>query len=196
MIKTIAWLAALAVTFLPTGFQQQKPTSQTSPLANKEAASSKWIEFVSKEGAFSALLPSQPEKEDQSSDSPLGRIDIHMFMATNEGAVYLVGYSDIPALATEDKSPVLDEMRKGLLIGTREGLLKTVDGKLLEETDITFNGHPGKALEVGMPGDMLLSGKIYLVKQRVYQLLTVRHKTTGSADSVAKFFASFKLITQ
>ena len=112
MIKTIAWLTALAVTFLPSGFQQPKSTSQTSSLANKEAAPPKWIEFVSKEGAFSTLLPSQPEKQDQSSDSPLGRIDIHMFMAINEGGVYLVGYSDVPALATEDKSPVLDEMRK------------------------------------------------------------------------------------
>ena len=69
------------------------------------------------------------------------------------------------------------------------------DGQLIRETELEIDGFPGKEY-IAKKTDFNLKGRVFLVKQRLYQLITVYSPAQADALSsdVEDFIRSFRLL--
>jgi hypothetical protein len=179
MIKSIlGLLVAIAAFLLTSGFQQ---TAKRNP-------AHAWIQFQSKEGAFSILMPKQPIRQTEQVETASGIIESNLFKATFDRVSYQIGYFDLAFTPSED-----DQINK-VLDGGRDGGLASAKGQLISETHITLDGYLGREIKAKLPNGFLIS-RFYLVKQRMYG--TVVETRGGEIDSATAtiFLDSFKLIT-
>jgi hypothetical protein len=158
------------------------------------ASAETWKEFESKVGKCAVSMPGTPTENKQTFDTEAGPVEAYLYMLeTDSGDVaYLMGFNDFPAdlVAQSDPQVMLD--------GARDGAVRNVGGKLLEEKKISINGHPGRYIKVSAPGDNgenLVFARVYLVKNRLYQALVVFPKKTLRQGDVDKFLGSFRLTT-
>ena len=110
-------------------------------------------------------------------------------------AEYSVSYADYLSVIEGN-----DRM-KLFLDSVRDSGVKGINGRLLEEQEITVDGHPGRAyrIEYGKNRNQLLVGRNVVVGQRLYIVATTYAKkasaTGGSyAEWSQRFLDSFKLI--
>jgi WD40 repeat protein len=151
---------------------------------------STWKEFTSAEGRFRVLMPGEPVKQDQVAPTPAGPITVHMFMDENKAANYsfTVGYNDIPPFAPRGNDDTM-------LDGVRTGALASFPGaRLVGEQRIKLGSHPGRDLTIDLAAKGMVRQRIYLVGNRLYQLLVARSGSWPSAAAIDKFFDSFELI--
>jgi len=152
-----------------------------------------WSEFSSAEGAFSVLMPGAPTEETQTQDTEMGAIDVHSFTFEQGGVAYLVGYNIFPAAVIEAASPA------ALLNGARDGQAKAVNGTLVNEQEITLGAYPGRDLEIraeDADGIKTLHTRIYMVEDKLYQILVVGLEGQSAAEDTIKFLDSFKLLEE
>lgn len=162
----------------------------TAIVMNKGGAAqtaSAWQEFSHAAGKFTVLMPAAPKEQQQAVQTVAGPIAMHMFFYEFKGgqSMYGVIYSDYPAsVANADPQKVLD--------GGRDGAVAEMKGRLLQEQNITIQGHPGRELHIEIPQGMV-KARIYLVGVRLYQILSVSTKEMISPEDTEKFFSSFRL---
>jgi len=85
---------------------------------------------------------------------------------------------------------VLDYLRDGALSGTNG------KAKLVGETDISIEGHPGRELRVEYPDGFSIA-RIYLVRNRIYQVFaSIPADKKAQEPTVVKILDSFKLLSQ
>ena len=160
-------------------------------LAACGAASPSWQDFSSDAGKFTVSMPATPKETSQSVDTAAGKIDLHLFTAQVGTSAYLVSYSDYPAdmMSQADPAKVLD--------GAMNGAVTNVSGTILSSQDVTLDGNPGKDFtadgKITKPGDGSVRGRIYLVKNRLYQIIIVGLKDQIPAADADKYMQSFKL---
>ena len=151
-----------------------------------------WEKFVSPDGAFAIMFPQKPVESQYSMDSPAGKLVIHSYKYIGT-ASYFLSYTDYPApidRPENKKTEALDH--------TREGGLRAVNGRLLSQSDISINGHPGRLIVVdspnGGPDGSLIRNKVYLVGNRLYSMQVAIPKGAQVTDTAAeKFLDSFEL---
>jgi hypothetical protein len=146
-----------------------------------------WKQFSSKEGRFSVQLPGDPKQGKQSIDTQAGKIDMHLFTyEVSKEVAYIVIFNDYPAAIVEkaNKNKMLD--------GARDGAVKKVKGTLRGEKKLTMNGSPGREVVVDTP-QLSFRNKMFMVKNRLYQVMAVTPKGKDSTADVMKFLNSFKL---
>lgn len=152
-----------------------------------------WKEFSSREGRFSARFPGVPTKTSFSVDTASGKLDTYSFVLLTS-TEYRIAYTDFPVdLESQDEKLLLD--------GARDGGISEVKGKLLEEKDISLDGHAGRFFKAELPSGRVARVRVYLVGNRLYQLLTIAPENSSSPNDIrlnetntAKFFDSFKLM--
>jgi len=152
-----------------------------------------WTEFKSEEGGFSILVPSTPTEETQTQETELGNIDVHMFTSEEEDVAYMVGYNLLPAAILEVSSP--DPM----LDGACNGQVSSTGGTEVSRKEITLGTYPGRELEIRVEdtsGIKTLHTYIYLVEDKLYQILVVGGKDQSTAPDTIKFLDSFKLLSE
>jgi hypothetical protein len=159
-----------------SGFQQSPSRTRSRP----------WIKFESKEGAFSVLMPEQPVRESQQVQRPIGTIESVSFKTLTLLVSYQVSYVDLTY--TPSGSDEIDKV----LDNARDGGLAMAKAKLISETRITLDNHPGREVKAKLPDGSLIC-RFYLVGPRIYIILIAAILGVPSAD-VARFFNSFKLI--
>ena len=148
---------------------QQQPTAQ-------------WSRFSSPEGRFNILLPGRPLREDRNKETPMGRVEMHIFTSRTEGGIYVVAYADY---AFGDAKQELD--------ANRDTFLKGMKATLLSESDINIKGHPGR--EVNAWRDQLtIRTRMYLVGKRYYQMFVIMPTAQAVAEDTNRFFNSFELV--
>ena len=149
-------------------------------------------EFTSETGKFSVTVPTEPKEETESVDTRLGKIDIHMFTTEDGNTAYMIGYSDYPEDIIKQNDP------QKLLDGGRDGAVSNVNGKLDSELKIDLDGNPGRALVIsakaGNDQDATIKARIYLVGNRLYQVMMVAPKGEVSSSEMDEFLKSFKLL--
>ncbi|HET8675921.1 MAG TPA: hypothetical protein VFO63_09055 [Blastocatellia bacterium] len=168
-------LIAIAALLLTGGFQ----------LAPKRTAAQPWVEFHSKEGAFSILMPQQPTRKADRTETASGTIESVLFTANSDRTSYQIGYFDLPFAPSED-----DQINKALDRG-RDGGLANSKGELISETPITLDGHLGREIKAKLLDGFLVS-RVYLVKQRLYAIIILMRGEVASADTT-HFLDSFRL---
>jgi|SRR5262245_35466405 len=136
-------------------------------------------EFSSPEGKFSILMPGTPEKKTQTT---MG-MTVVMFGKDVRNGAYAVGYADIPRNVPTSLS------------GAVQGIARSHSGKILSEKDYMFEGTKGKEFEVEIPKPKgFISGRVILIKNRLYQMFAMGTNARLSDPDVQKFIKSFKLI--
>jgi hypothetical protein len=154
-------------------------------------AEDKWETFSSKSGKYSISLPSKPMETDKKIDSAAGELTIYMaLVAPNNDLAYLVTYNDYPdaALAGAEKDAMLD--------GVRDGNVKSFGGKVASEKKITLGKekYPGREILLEKPGETAVyRARMYLVNNRLYQVVIVSTKDVATNKDTDNYFESFKL---
>lgn len=156
-------------------------------------AADKWKTHTSEAGGFTFSMPGTPTETKQTYDTDAGPVEAILYMLEKDGGnvAYLAGFNDFDPKLVAGNDP------QDMLDGARDGAVKNVQGKLVDEKKITLDGHPGRELKViTKSGDdeMLVFARVYLVKNRLIQSLVVFPKKTLREKDVARFLGSVALI--
>ncbi|MBD0325596.1 MAG: hypothetical protein ICV68_04155 [Pyrinomonadaceae bacterium] len=142
-----------------------------------------WIKYTSNEGRFSVLMPVQPKVSSQPVDTAAGKLINNVVLSQTTTAAYAVSYADYPQ-NNADPQTVLDSVRSGAING--------IKGTLISGKNITHKGFPGREFQASTEG-ALYTSRIFLVNNRLYQMVVVAPANQSSATDVNKFLTSFDL---
>jgi hypothetical protein len=145
-----------------------------------------WPKFKSTEENFTISMPSEPKQERTSGRGPFGN-GHHIYSLESNGISYTVSNSvfETPPTQPKDIKRVLDF--------SRDMVLTVTSGKLLSDKDISLEGFPGR--EVRIEKDKKIwTLHAYIVKGRMYQLMTTEPKAKEQSPDARKFFDSFKFL--
>ncbi|HEX7999862.1 MAG TPA: hypothetical protein VF528_15855 [Pyrinomonadaceae bacterium] len=142
-----------------------------------------WIRYSSNEGRFSVLLPVQPKVTSQPVDTAAGKLINNVIFSQTTMAAYAVSYADYPQ-NNADPQQVLDSVRSGAITG--------IKGTLISGKNIMHKGYPGREFQASTEG-ALYTSRIFLVNNRLYQMVVVAPANKSSADDINKFLTSFDL---
>lgn len=150
-----------------------------------------WQRFDSPEGRFHILMLGKPQVEVKDVDSPVGKLTLYAYSASNDTGYFLVSYGDYPV------EPKDAAQLESVLDGVTTGVLKGLGAEILgEQRKIALKGFPGrefKAQKAVNGAEVIFSWKIYLVGRRLYQLAVVTQKSQDDAPEVVKFLTSFEI---
>jgi hypothetical protein len=171
--------------------QQSQVTSVTVTESNERTLQN-WEKFVSADGAFAMMFPQKPVESQYSMDSPAGKLVIHSYKHFGT-ASYFLSYTDYPGPIDPPENKKTEALNHA-----REGGLRAVNGRLVSQSDISINGHPGRLIVVdspnGGPKGSLIQNKVYLVGNRLYSMQIAIPKGAQLPDTAAeKFLDSFEL---
>ncbi len=149
--------------------------------------------FTSKDGGFSVVMPASPTRKELSVPTPLGPIELQMYIVEQDGVAYFASYADYPEdyVAKNDPQQMLD--------GAQSGAIGNVKGELVSDSKIELDGNPGREFEFDFPkvGGPIPGGggkaRVYLVKNRLYQLQVLGKKEQVDDPSADRYLDSFKL---
>lgn len=147
--------------------------------------------FSSEAGEFSISTPAPFEETQQSVDTPVGTVEIVTFTAETEQSAYVVAYTDYPPEIVEQSNP------QELLDSSRDGAVTNIGGTLVREKEIDLKGNPGRSLLINANTDegdaTMVRSDIYLVGNRLYQVLVVAPEPIMREGSADRFLQSFNL---
>jgi hypothetical protein len=140
------------------------------------------VEYVSEEGKFRVLMPESPEPV-KDPDLPRGVKKVWLLQRSGS---YSVAWEDLPP---SDVSPDkrLDDACKAAL--------KALKAKDQTWTEITLAGrYPGRELVSEAPGSKgIIHDRMYLVGNRLYQVVITGSKWWVESDTSKKVLDSFQL---
>jgi hypothetical protein len=149
-----------------------------APGGGDKPAASGWKEYTHKEGGFAARLPVEPKNT--AKDSPEGKTG-GMEATTADGVRYEVQFNDLP--------------KGGLAAGSKfflDAIVKQFGDNVKSQKEVKLGDDAGVELVVAM-GDLAITMRIFIVKERMYQLMVTAPKDKGNAVQAAEFLDSFKL---
>jgi hypothetical protein len=173
--------------------QQEKAGSVPPPQAN-DYFPERWKEFTSREGKFKILFPGTPV-EWTKSDSPSYTVSYTSFIKYTASFIELPG--DVGSLG--DAKGVLDKARESVMaisVAAQE------NPQVVKEVEASFQGYPGRILQIDSGNNKVIRYKFILVKNRLYYAEVITPKgrpdTPGAENDYEKiamtFLDSFSLI--
>jgi hypothetical protein len=155
-------------------------------------ADPEWRTLTVHEGGFSILMRGQPQYQRQMLDTPAGKMEAHLYSSDHPDAYLAVGYSDYPLAL------VLGWSRDELFSGVRDTWVRRLDGRLnAVDNRIATGQYPGYAFSAQgttKGDDALLDARLYLVDQRLYQIVAISRRHAVSQGIINRYLDSFKLI--
>lgn len=154
--------------------------------------SSEWRELAITEGGFSVLMRGEPRYARQQVDTPGGKTYAHLYSSDRPDAFFAVGYSDYPL------GYVLSSKPEEVLSGVRDTWVQRVQGRLVTSSQTRIDGkYPG--VEFTAEGrvrdaDTYLQARLYLVDQRLYQVIAMGRKGEIAQGVLNRYLNSFRLI--
>jgi hypothetical protein len=155
---------------------------------------SEWQELTVHEGGFSILMRGQPQYVRQTLDTAAGKMEAHLYAADGPNAYFAIGYSDYPLAL------VLGGSAQELFAGVRDTWVRRLEGRLVSRDDrISAGKYPGYAFSaVGKAkgADAILDARLYLVDQRLYQIVAITRRHEVAQGVVNRYLDSFRLIEE
>jgi hypothetical protein len=145
-----------------------------------------WQTFKSTEENFTVSMPREPQQERTTGRTPLGN-GHHIYTLDDNGVSFTVSYSVLDNALTQPKDI------KRTLDMSRDMVAMVTNGKLLTDTDISIDNFPGRLMRIEKD-KRIWTVHAYIVKDRMYQLMTTEPKAKEPNASAAKFFESFHLL--
>ena len=181
-----------------TGASQARRPRNAHP-GPPDSAFARWVEFKSTEGKFAILFPNSPKSRTPDDGQTPGKLP--MYYATYQSSIkYTAMYIEYPEdlEAPEVAKDVLERARDAGIAASDEANERPT---IVNETDISFDGHPARLLRVRMSGGRDTWCKFVVVKNRFYLLEVVLPKPLGKSSGAvdyekkARFFLdSFRLL--
>lgn len=143
-----------------------------------------WEDYDSPQGRFSCKMPGKVEKKETKVTLPgVGALTLHTHVTEGRNWAYGVNWFDIPRGKPFD----LDMGIKGAAYMLR--------GDVKKRRPCTANGLKGVEFEIAItsPKNGYASGRLFVVKGRVYQIAAIGTGTELESNDVQEFFNSFKL---
>jgi hypothetical protein len=156
-----------------------------------QAAAVEPKEFANEAGGFAVKSPYTFKETSQSVDTPAGKIEVHIFAAEQKSQSLMVMYSDYPAKMVQgaDIEKIYD--------GGRDGAVNNVKGQLVSESKIWLYGSPGREIFLKTKAngqDAMVRDRIYLVGNRLYQVMAVTLAGKERSSEIETFLDSFRLL--
>lgn len=154
---------------------------------------SEWRELAVSEAGFRVLMRGDAVYVRQELDTPAGRMSAHLYSSDRPDAYYAVGYSDYPLAIIIGARP------EEIFAGVRDTWLRRTQGKLISSNqELTLDGqHPGMEFTAeGKSGDVdtFVQARLYLVDQRLFQVIAMGPKHAVPQGTINRYLKSFALI--
>ena len=153
-----------------------------------------WTKYKAEDLAFVAYYPKEPKRTVQKVSTAVGELDMHMIMhAPTEGdknAVYSVIRSDYPE---EQFTNADDEYNSTVLDGAVDGAVKNVDGKLVFDNKVKYNGYPGRSIKIEINGGFIYINA-YLVENSMFITQVICLTANDGNKAIERFLNSFEII--
>ncbi len=149
------------------------------------AQPSGWKTYSYPDAGFSAAFPAKPREASQANQNPtFGRLDSKVYLVEHGGVAYVVSATTLPKRARDETAAgaLLDDARNGFVAG--------VKGTLEREVEVKLRGCPGRDVEVAAAGQVVLA-RLYLVRDRLYQVVAVFPKENGGGADARRFLDGF-----
>lgn len=154
-----------------------------------QPATDELVEFTSRKGKFSILLPGKPVEE----VVEVGKAQEkqHQFKIGAAQGAYVVSYQDNPNLA----GATAEKLQAALETG-RDALVPLFQGKLTESKSTSLDKkHPGLSFRVTIPqAQGEANCRFYMVGTRLYQIMVVGLPEFTTAPQATQVIESFKLL--
>jgi hypothetical protein len=182
-------LAATLTLYLPLALLAQ--VGEKDKTKDKDKAPVKEKEFwtiVTPDGAkCSVTMPAKPKTLEPRKQ---GDTMISMFLLAAEDGktAYMLAFNDLPAKPADEEA-----VKKALRAGF-EKAKDSMKGANENTQEITLKGnHPGLAFKFDVPELGQYRARIYLVNQRLYQVVVMGPKEWTEGEDVKRFLDSFQL---
>ena len=147
--------------------------------ATAQAEQSGWEEFAPEGAGFSILFPNKPVEATTTKTN----YTLHSFTSVAGRGTYIASYADYKEIKSEPAA---------FLIANRDRFNKSMQAKLVSSRDLTLNGHAGIEFTSEHPAANIKS-QLFLVGNRLFQVVTMVFRDEDQTTYVNRFFASFKL---
>lgn len=137
-------------------------------------------------GNFTISMPQYPETATREITAPSGKIKIHMYFVNLEKKAYAVSYNDLPPGQDSSSEP------QQVLASGRDGFIQAQGGKLLNDSVISYGEFPGREYEVEA-GPYVYYARTFLVKKRLYQVMSAAGKDNEGRADAKRFLDSFSV---
>jgi hypothetical protein len=156
--------------------------------AAQDEVPASWKMVAPKDGGFSVAMPAAPMEKKQQVKTATGTLSVVMQIADGRNdSLFVVSYSDFPEadLKKGDVDKRLDQARDGAIASAR--------GKKRSEEPLKLKGHAGREVVIEKDGEVVVKMRIYLVKNRLYQVMVLGNGPVFASKDVAIFLDSFRL---
>lgn len=189
--RIVLLLVILAAASSPCLAQASK-SPEEPPAPAVEYSAKAWKEFSSAGGGFSILMPDTPTER---IEAQTGRVEMHDFTIQTPALFCGLTYFDFPSDLEGSQG------LKQIMERARDNMVTSSAGTLLEDKEITFDGHPARFYRIKMGGGTTFLARLIAVGRRLYQLgFALRDAGTSPAtdklrdELEAKYLDSFKLV--
>lgn len=135
---------------------------------------------------FRVAFPGKPKITTQA----VPGVTLKMWLVEKKTGAFFVAVANLP-------EPVPPGMEKVVLDKARDGALKNARAELKAEKDIQAGKHPGREIVAGLnqPQGALLRLRLFLVGQRLYQVMVVGQAEFVEDRTGTAFLDSFALVS-
>ena len=116
---------------------------------------------------------------------------MHMFLAEQGQESWAVVYADYPEEVVQASDP------DAMLDGAVAGAASNVGGEVVSKAEIALDGSPGRECTISLVQngqDMVLRARIFLVGNRLYQIMVIVPKGEENSQEIDSFLQSFQLL--
>ncbi|MCI0456986.1 MAG: DUF1559 domain-containing protein [Gemmataceae bacterium] len=167
----------------------EQPPVKIQPVPKGGGEQAGWKEYSPAGAGCTVLMPPGqiiPLTQDVPTPQGKSRLYVHTIQK-DVMTKYALLYGDLPGGA----KPGLEE---AILNGARDGIPGKVPGaRITNEEKITLGTYPGRALTVDMPKVGLIRARVYLVGNRLYQLMVLGNNAFITSPDAERFLGSLKL---
>lgn len=155
--------------------------------------SSGWKPFLSDNGKFQVLVPTEMTEQIDSVETPVGKLFQHTFLCRDGvDLIYIVNYVDYPAHSLPTDS--LDFLKE-FLQATVEEDISASTGELVFEEDADIFGFPGKIWRINVSSTRsVIRSRAFISGDRFYALRTIASRAKALNPSADRFLGSFRLL--
>ncbi len=147
-----------------------------------------WKPFVPSDKEFSILLPGVPKKKSREIKTRKGIVEVTSLtlVAKGKGGFYF-SFSQ-PRKSSASRSGEDDRLKQA-----KTKALKTIRGVLKKEQKLELGNFPGVELYISIKQNKHLRLRLFVIEDRLYQLLVVGTPAQVASADTNRYFASFKL---
>ena len=152
-----------------------------------QTAQSAWKYYPYPADGFGVSAPIQPSYTSQTRPTDGGNVDIHTYtIPLGDNGVVMISSSEVRGL--DKDSP------KTRLQMAKSGALKAGNATLTTEKEITLGPYPGLQYEATSTQNLHVRARMYIVGNRLYQLLEVFPLESAFSADAERISTSFKVL--